>query len=213
MAKILAGVGPRHPQIVVLFGATGDLSGRKLLPGLYHLAAAGFIPRCFIIGISLDDIDVEGFRAIARKSVERQHNRPPGIEAWPQFEASLDYVPIKAGAGALKAAVEKADEALKGDAHLLHYLSVPPNAALPAVHMIAEAGLAEDSHIVMEKPFGTDLESAEALNSQLHAVFAESQIFRIDHFLGKEPAQNILAFRFANGLFEPIWNRNFIDHI
>ena len=84
---------------------------------------------------------------------------------------------------------------------------------MSAVHMLAEADLAKGSHIVMEKPFGTDLESAVSLNDQLHAVFAEDQIFRIDHFLGKEPAQNILAFRFGNGLFEPIWNRNFIDHV
>ena len=95
----------------------------------------------------------------------------------------------------------------------LHYLSVPPNAALSAVRMLAEAGLVEGSRIIMEKPFGTDLKSAVALNAKLHEVFKEEQIFRIDHFLGKEAAQNILAFRFANGLFEPIWNRNFIDHI
>ncbi len=213
MARIPAGVGPRLPQIVVLFGATGDLSQRKLLPGLYHLAATGFIPRCYVIGISLDDIDVDGFRAVARKSVERQHNRPPGMDAWPNFESNLDYVPLKAGSGALRTAVDRAMVACKGDNQLLHYLSVPPSAALSAVRMLDEAELVKGSHIVMEKPFGTDLESAVALNGQLHAVFAEDQIFRIDHFLGKEPAQNILAFRFANGLFEPIWNRNFIDHV
>ena len=95
----------------------------------------------------------------------------------------------------------------------MHYLSVPPNAALSAVRLLAEADLVERSRIIMEKPFGTDLASAVALNAKLHEVFAEDQIFRIDHFLGKEPAQNILAFRFANGLFEPIWNRNFIDHV
>ena len=95
----------------------------------------------------------------------------------------------------------------------MHYLSVPPSAALSAVRLLAEAGLVERSRIIMEKPFGTDLASAVSLNAKLHEVFAEEQIFRIDHFLGKEPAQNILAFRFANGLFEPIWNRNFIDHV
>ena len=92
-------------------------------------------------------------------------------------------------------------------------MSVPPNAALSAVRLLGEAGLVERSRIIMEKPFGTDLASAVSLNARLHEVFAEDQIFRIDHFLGKEPAQNILAFRFANGLFEPIWNRNFIDHV
>src|SRR5678809_806648 len=94
-----------------------------------------------------------------------------------------------------------------------HYLSVPPAAALSAVRTLGEAGLVANSRIIMEKPFGTDLASAVALNAKLHEVFKEEQIFRIDHFLGKEPAQNILAFRFANGLFEPIWNRNFIDHV
>jgi glucose-6-phosphate 1-dehydrogenase len=92
-------------------------------------------------------------------------------------------------------------------------MSVPPNAALSAVKMLSEADLAKGSRVIMEKPFGTDLETAIALNIELHNVFAENQIFRIDHFLGKEPAQNILAFRFANGLFEPIWSRNFIDHV
>ena len=93
------------------------------------------------------------------------------------------------------------------------HLSVPPNAALSAVRLLAEADLIDRSRIIMEKPFGTDLKSAVALNAKLHEVFSEDQIFRIDHFLGKEPAQNILAFRFGNGLFEPIWNRNFIDHV
>ena len=95
----------------------------------------------------------------------------------------------------------------------MHYSSVPPAAALSAVRLLGEAGLVERIRIVMEKPFGTDLASAVSLNAKLHEVFPEAQIFRIDHFLGKEPAQNILAFRFANGLFEPIWNRNFIDHV
>jgi glucose-6-phosphate 1-dehydrogenase len=95
----------------------------------------------------------------------------------------------------------------------LHYLSVPPGAALAAVRMISDAGLVDQSRVVMEKPFGTDLESAVSLNAKIHEVFREEQIFRIDHFLGKEPAQNILALRFGNGLFEPIWNRNFIDHV
>ncbi len=213
MAKIPAGVGPRLPQIVVLFGATGDLSQRKLLPGLYHLTTAGFIPNCCIIGVSLDQIDAEDFRGRARKAVELHRTHGPAMDAWPKFAATLDYVPLSDGPGALKAAVEKAARACTGESRLVHYLSVPPSAALSAVRMLDEAGLAEGSRIIMEKPFGTDLESAIALNAELHKVFSEDQIFRIDHFLGKEPAQNILAFRFGNGLFEPIWNRNFIDHV
>ncbi len=213
MAKIPPGVGPRFPQVVVLFGATGDLARRKLLPGLFHLTSAGFIPGCRIIAVSLDEIDVERFRALARSALDAFSSRPVQDGDWQAFAASLDYVSLGAGPEALGAAVARAEQAFGGESRRLHYLSVPPNAALSAVRMLGEAHLVERSRIVMEKPFGTDLASAVALNTQLHEVFAEEQIFRIDHFLGKEPAQNILAFRFANGLFEPIWNRNFIDHV
>ena len=213
MAKIPPGVGPRHPQVVVLFGATGDLARRKLLPGLFHLSSAGFIPGCRIIGVSLDEIDADAFRANARGALDEFSSRKITEADWHTFAASLDYVPLAAGAAGVKAAVDKAEASLGAESRRLHYLSVPPSAALPAVRLLGEAGLVERSRIVMEKPFGTDLTSAVSLNAKLHDVFAEEQIFRIDHFLGKEPAQNILAFRFANGLFEPIWNRNFIDHV
>ncbi|MBA4285252.1 MAG: glucose-6-phosphate dehydrogenase [Xanthomonadaceae bacterium] len=213
MAKIPAGVGPRFPQVVVLVGATGDLARRKLLPGLFHLVNAGFIPGCRIIGVSLDDIDADGFRGIARGALDEFGMRKPNEGEWSRFAAQLEYVPLAAGAAALKAAVEAAEAALGTESRRLHYLSVPPSAALPVVRMLGEAGLVERARIIMEKPFGTDLASAVTLNTRLHEVFGEEQIFRIDHFLGKEPAQNILAFRFANGLFEPIWNRNFIDHV
>ena len=213
MAKIPPGVGPQFPQVVVLFGATGDLARRKLLPGLYHLSSAGFIPGCRIIGVSLEDIDLDGFRKAARAALDEFSSRKVTESDWSAFSQCLDYVPLAAGAGALKAAVDQAEQGLAGESRRLHYLSVPPGAALSAVRMLGDAGLVERSRIVMEKPFGTDLASAVSLNARLHEVFAEDQIFRIDHFLGKEPAQNILAFRFANGLFEPIWNRNFIDHV
>jgi len=213
VAKIPAGVGPQYPQTVVLVGATGDLARRKLLGGLFHLVSAGFIPGCRIIGVSLDALDADGFRKLARAAIDEFSPRKFGQADWDAFAAILDYVPIAAGASGLRAAVQRAELGLGSESRRLHYVSVPPNAALAAVRLLGEAGLVERSRIVMEKPFGIDLASAVALNRELHQVFDESQIFRIDHFLGKEPAQNILAFRFANGLFEPIWNRNFIDHV
>ena len=213
LAKNASKFGPRYPQVVVLLGATGDLSRRKLLPGLFHLCSTGFIPGCRIIGVSLDDLDREGFRKIAREALAQFSTRTVNEADWATFAEILNYVPMSAGAGALKAAVEAAEQSLAGKSRRVHYLSVPPSAALPAVRLLAEAGLVQHSRIIMEKPFGTDLASAVSLNARLHEVFAEDQIFRIDHFLGKEAAQNILAFRFANGLFEPIWNRNFIDHV
>jgi glucose-6-phosphate 1-dehydrogenase len=213
MARVAPGVGPRHPQLIVLVGATGDLARRKLLPGLFHLLTAGFIPDCRIIGVSLDELDADGFRQFTRTALDEFSTRKVSHADWECFAAALDYVPLKAGAAAVTAAVDNAERSFNSESQRLHYLSVPPAAALSAVRMLGEAGLVERSRIVMEKPFGTDLASAVSLNAKLHEVFQESQIFRIDHFLGKEPAQNILAFRFANGLFEPIWNRNFIDHI
>ncbi len=213
LARNMVGVGPKLPQVVVLFGATGDLSQRKLIPGLFRLVRSKFIPKCRIIGVSLDAIDVEAFRKIARGALDQFAEKKPSDEDWTEFSKLLDYVPLSAGAQGLKFAVGKARSAFDGESRLVHYLSVPPSAAISAVKMLSDADLATGSSIIMEKPFGVDLASAIDLNSKLHEVFDEKQIYRIDHFLGKEPAQNILAFRFANGLFEPIWNRNFIDHV
>jgi glucose-6-phosphate 1-dehydrogenase len=213
VAKVPAGVGPRFPQVVVLVGATGDLARRKLIPGLMHLAQAGFIPGCRIVGVSLDQFDADTFRNFARESLTEFSARKISDDDWKNFAGSLDYVSLAAGPAALAEAVTRAEASIGAESRRLHYLSVPPNAALSAVRMLGDAGLVQNSRIIMEKPFGTDLASAVQLNAKLHEVFAEEQIFRIDHFLGKEPAQNILAFRFANGLFEPIWNRNFIDHV
>jgi glucose-6-phosphate 1-dehydrogenase len=206
-------VGPRYPHLVVLVGATGDLAQRKLLPGLFYLASSGFIPGCRIVGVSLDEMSVDGFRQLARRALDQFATRPVDEKEWEAFAATLDYVPLKGGVDALKKAATAAEQHFTGESRRLHYLSVPPAAALSAVRLLGDAGLVERSRVVMEKPFGTDLESAVELNRKLHEVFKEQQIFRIDHFLGKEPAQNILAFRFGNGLFEPIWNRNFIDHM
>jgi glucose-6-phosphate 1-dehydrogenase len=213
MAKISAGVGPKLPQVVILFGATGDLSRRKLLPGLFHLSTAGFIPGCKIIAVALDDIGIDEFRRQAKAALDEFSTRKVSPEEWETFASNLRYVPLTAGAEALKAEARHAEQSFDGECQRLHYLSVPPNAALSAVAMLNDADLVERSRIIMEKPFGTNLATAKSLNKRLHEVFEEAQIFRIDHFLGKEPAQNILAFRFANGLFEPIWNRNFIDHV
>ena len=213
MAKMPAGTGPKNPQVVVLFGATGDLARRKLLPGLFHLMGSGLIPGARVIGVSLDDLDAEEFRALAKDALDNFYSRDVTPEAWEEFSGRLDYVPTSAGPAALAAAVATAEADLGEGVQRLHYLSVPPKAAMAAVQQLAEADLVERSRVIMEKPFGVDLETAIALNADVHEVFAEEQVFRIDHFLGKEPALNILAFRFANGLFEPIWNRNFIDHI
>src|SRR5450755_3713150 len=213
MAKVPPGVGPQYPQVVVLVGATGDLARRKLLPGLFHLSSSGFIPGCRIIGVSLEDLDADDFRKLARDALTEFSTRKIAQADWEVFSSYLDYVPLTVGAGALHAAVLKAEQSLNAESRRLHYLSVPPNAALSAVRLLGDADLVDRSRVIMEKPFGTDLASAVSLNKKLHEVFDEERIFRIDHFLGKEAAQNILAFRFANGLFEPIWNRNFIDHV
>jgi glucose-6-phosphate 1-dehydrogenase len=204
---------PLDPHVIVLFGATGDLARRKLLPGLLHLTQAGLMPEFAIVGTSLEETDDEGFRQVARPACEEFSRHPiePGeLEA---FLARLHYVPISAGTDRLAKAVAAAEADLGGEPRRLLYLSIPPGAASEVVRLIAEAGLAERARVVMEKPFGTDLASAKELNATVHEVFAEEQIFRIDHFLGKEAAQNILALRFANGLFEPIWNRDHIDHV
>src|ERR1700689_1459281 len=211
--KIPAGVGPRYPQVVVLVGATGDLARRKLLPGLFHLCTAGFIPGSRIIGVSLDDLDRDGFRDFARKALDEFSTRKVTEENWNSFAQNLDYVPLAGGAEALRAAVDRAEQGFTGESRRLHYMSVPPSPALAPVRLLGEAGLVERSRIIMEKPFGTDLPSAVSLNARLHEVFDEERIFRIDHFLGKEPGQNIPAFLFAKGWLEPIWNRNFIDHV
>ncbi|MDT5075780.1 MAG: glucose-6-phosphate 1-dehydrogenase [Mycobacterium sp.] len=201
------------PHVIVLFGATGDLAKRKLIPGLAYLDQSELAPDIQLIGTSLEELTVDEFRELARHAVEEFGTHKLTDEQWARFAEVLNYVPQGAGPEALAAAVAEAEAKLGPEARRLHYLSVPPKAARAVITMLREANLVERSRVVMEKPFGTDFDSAVALNDFVHQTFLESQIFRIDHFLGKEAAQNILAFRFANGLFEPIWNRNFIDHI
>ncbi len=206
-------IPPLDPHVMVLFGATGDLARRKLIPGLVHLMRVGLLPECRIVGAALDDIDDATFREVVRDACARFGRGALTPLEWGALAERLSYAQIGGGASDLVARVREADAALGGCPGRLHYLSVPPAAAPRLVRMLGDAGLADRSRVIMEKPFGTDLASAEALNALVAEVFDDDQVFRIDHFLGKEAAQNILAFRFANGLFEPIWNRQHIDHI
>ncbi|HWD85288.1 MAG TPA: glucose-6-phosphate dehydrogenase [Solirubrobacteraceae bacterium] len=201
------------PHVVVLFGATGDLAQRKLLPGLARLVESRLAPELRVVGTSLDEKDDDSFRDFARQAIHEYASGKVTDEQIDEFVERLTYVCQSEGPEGLATCVQQAEQALGGDVWRLHYLSVPPRAALAVVNTLDEAGLVERSRVIMEKPFGKDLESAIQLNNRLHETFSEEQIFRIDHFLGKEPALNILAFRFANGLFEPIWSRNFIDHV
>ncbi|HMI80479.1 MAG TPA: glucose-6-phosphate dehydrogenase [Solirubrobacterales bacterium] len=201
------------PHAIVIFGATGDLARRKLLPGLLRLFQAGLMPEFRIVGVSMEEISDAQFRGIAEKACREFARQGFGGEEWHEFSGRLSYVPHSSLPGGLRKAVDRAEEDLGPGMRVLHYLSVPPAAAPDVVRTLKECGLAERSRVIMEKPFGTDLESARKLNAMVHEVLAEHQVFRIDHFLGKEAAQNILALRFANGLFEPIWNRNHIDHV
>jgi glucose-6-phosphate 1-dehydrogenase len=213
---------PHRPDdhVIVLSGATGDLAKRKLLPGLFHLAAADLLPRKYrIIGSSPVKVAIstDQFRAHARQACVDFCITKPDTEAakWADFAQHLTF----AGAdpddyGALTAAVDQAEKEIGGRPRRLFHLAVPPSAFTSVVAMLGDAGLATDrSRVIIEKPFGTDLRSATELNNAVHAVFDESQIFRIDHFLGKESIDNILAFRFANGLFEPVWNREHISYV
>ncbi|HET9592986.1 MAG TPA: glucose-6-phosphate dehydrogenase, partial [Solirubrobacterales bacterium] len=201
-------------QVIVLFGASGDLAKRKLLPGMFHLAESGLMPERFrIVGAARRGIGDEDFRALAREAIEESSRSSPDEEALDRFLASLRFASVGDGFEPLAAAIDEARQELGEGAELLFYLSLPPQAAEGAVGEIGAHGLGEGSRVITEKPFGTDLASARKLNEKLHSVFAEHCIFRIDHYLGREAVQNLLALRFANGMFEPVWNRNHIDHV
>jgi glucose-6-phosphate 1-dehydrogenase len=209
----VSAIAPLEPYVVVLFGATGDLARRKLLPGLVHLTQAGLMPDFRIVGASLDPLDDDSFRNLARSAWDEFGRRPIPDDEWAAFARRLTYVDLTKGTEELASRVGAARDALGGTPRYLHYLSVPPSAASTVIDQLWSAGLVGRARVIMEKPFGTDLASARALNAMVQSVLDEEQVFRIDHFLGKEAAQNILALRFANGLFEPIWNRNNIDHV
>ena len=208
------GVPVPDDHVLVLFGATGDLARRKLLPGLFHLAEAGLLPdRYRIVATSKAAYTTDEFRDFARHAVEEFGRRDTKANGWDLFAGRVTYADADDGPTALKEAVARAEEEIGDDANRLHYLSVPPAAMAAIVEALGSTGLADRSRVILEKPFGTDLPSAQKLNRTVHAVFDESQIFRIDHFLGKEAVQNILALRFANGMFETGWNRDRIDHV
>jgi glucose-6-phosphate 1-dehydrogenase len=200
--------------VIVLFGATGDLARRKLLPGLFHLSQAGLMPDRFrIIGTSRGELGDEGFRALAREAVDEFGREPATGDGWDGFADSLSLIGIGDGFEGLHDAVARARDGMGGDPRMLHYLSLPPGAAASTVEQIGTGGFADRAAIVMEKPFGTDLASSRELNATVLSYFDETRVFRIDHYLGREAVQNLLALRFANGMFEPVWNRDHIDHV
>jgi len=209
----------QRPQdhVIVLFGATGDLSRRKLLPGLFNLHCTGLMPEQYrVIGVSrrASAMSDDAFRERARAAVEERGMREPSGEEWREFASRLSFAPAAADdASELVGAVEQAERQIGGHPRRIYHLAIPPAAFPGTVAMLGETGLAERARIIVEKPFGTDLDTAVALNAAVHAVFGEADVFRIDHFLGKESVENILALRFANGLFEPIWNRDHVDHV
>ncbi len=212
---------PHRPadHVIVLFGATGDLAKRKLLPGLFHLAAAGLLPpRYRVIGTSPAKfaLSTEQFRQHARQACQDFCvTKPDGsADEWAKFAERLSFAPSDPDDyTALQEAVANAEKEIGGSPQRLFHLAVPPDAFESVVSLLGDAGLASGSRVIVEKPFGHDLASARELDEDLHKVFDESQIFRIDHFLGKESVDNILAFRFANGLFEPVWNRSHINYV
>ncbi len=204
-------------HVIVLFGATGDLAKRKLLPGLFHLAKSNLLPKGYrIIGSAPAQFAMtdEQFRAHAKSAVAQFGLAMPTGAAWQAFESKLRF-----GAAdpddpkPLVEAVREAEDEIGGSPRRLFHLAVPPSAFASVIGMLGQTRLSENSRVIIEKPFGTDLASASALTQVVHSVFDESQVFRIDHFLGKESVDNILALRFANGLFEPIWNRDHISHV
>jgi glucose-6-phosphate 1-dehydrogenase len=198
---------PRSDALV-FFGASGDLAYKKIFPALYHMARRGHLDMP-VVGVARADWTVEQFRARARESVEKNVEHVDE-EAFARLSSRIEYV---RGDYAAPGTYEALRTALRGASRPAHYLAIPPSMFATVVEGLAKAGCATSARVIVEKPFGRDLASAQALNHTLHAAFDESSVFRIDHYLGKEPVQNLLLFRFANTFLEPIWNRNYIESV
>jgi glucose-6-phosphate 1-dehydrogenase len=214
------GTHPRPgPTVLVIVGAGGDLAARKLLPALYNLAVDGWLPERFgVIGVDHGPMDDDAFRRHAREAVDRFSRRGRTDPArWAALAPAITHLrgdlSTPAAGRALGAALAALDRQWRTPAQPVFYLATPPAAIGPIVEGLGAAGFAERARLVVEKPFGHDLESARALTAAIGRVFTERQIFRIDHYLGKETVQNILALRFGNTLYEPVWNRRYIAHV
>jgi glucose-6-phosphate 1-dehydrogenase len=211
-----------EPCVLVIFGASGDLTRRKLLPAIYNLAEANLLPEPFaILGVARPVIAEETYRADVRTIVEQEEGEQLDAAIWATIEARIHYI---AGELEDQRLYDRLKSEIDGIRHrrdippnVLFYLAVPPELFAVVGRRIAASGLADQRdgwrRVIVEKPFGYDLDSAHQLNRELTNGLHETQIYRIDHYLGKETVQNILAFRFANGIFEPIWNRRYVDHV
>jgi glucose-6-phosphate 1-dehydrogenase len=215
-----------EPCVMVIFGATGDLTRRKLFPALYNLALQHLLPTGFsVLGFSRQELSDDDFRSRMRDAINQfSRNRPIQPAIWDSFERGIFYLSgnfdDQDKYGALAKQLDAIDEQRGTCGNRLFYLATPPSFFSDIIDHLGKAGLGHAHHpeqgwsrVVIEKPFGRDLTTAEQLNAELHQVFGEDQVYRIDHYLGKETVQNILVFRFGNGIFEPIWNRNYIDNV
>ena len=222
-ASVAKRARPADPCSFVIFGASGDLTKRLLVPALYNLAADGLLPEAFcVLGVARTPRTHEGFRADLEKELRAFAKREVDDAVAAKLFACVSYFQGEADDPktyeTLRQELERVEQARGTKGNRLFYLATPPVAFAPISIRLAQSGLARESNgawrrIIIEKPFGTDLASARALNRALLEVLNEDQLYRIDHYLGKETVQNIMALRFANGLFEPIWNRDHIDHV
>ncbi len=212
------------PALMVIFGASGDLANRKLLPAIYKLFQQRLLPHNFVIlGYARSPLTDDEFRSRARSSVIAHADGDLQSSAWDVFATRLFYISgdydDDEGFKRLRCRMKSLDKQWDIGGNRLFYLSTPPSVYEPIVACLGAAGLVEPTggrswtRIVIEKPFGSDLESAHKLNDHVLSVFEEDQVYRIDHYLGKETVQNVLVLRFANGIFEPIWNRNYVDNV